>query len=286
MPHHQEATSASGNRRGALAEGSPPAAHTTARVSTAPQDRQEPPHRCAPGITTASQHCRGTPRAERPPGRGATRSSRSRGGAGRSGSGRGSRGWAIAAGPCPSPPHTYPPRHVACRSADRQAVPAARGGGASRAGRPRPLRHSGFPLVTLPAAQGITGRVTERPAQRPDGKGRGVLLSVIRRAAPIGQCGGVGGAEGRSGNSRESAGAERGIGESTGGARPGTRWQPGGVRCGRLVPVQLQVLGLKSRSRSLSRGAEGWAERRGVRVSGAGPPGNPCFNSLDYFILV
>lgn len=36
-------------------------------------------------------------------------------------------------------------------------------------------------------------------------------------------------------------------------------------------------------SRPLSRGAAGWAERRGVRVSGAGPPGNPFL--IIYLIL-
>lgn len=133
------------------------------------------------------------PKSERPPGSGAAGSSQSRGGAGRSRSGGGGRGWAIAAGPCP--PHL--PAPPCCRSADRQALPAAaRGrrsagaaacrGGAKRAGKPRLLRDPAFLLVTLPAAQGIDGCVTHRPAHRPGGEGRDVLLSVIGVAAGIG----------------------------------------------------------------------------------------------------
>lgn len=177
--------------------GHPPAPHTT-RGSPQPHRTVRNPHTAAVrGSPQPHSTVAGPPRAERPPGSGAARSSQSRGGAGRSRSGGGSRGWAIAAGPCP--PHL--PAPPCCRSAERQTLPvaargrcsagaAARRGGASREEWPRPLRDSGSSLVSRPVAQGSDGCVTEPPAHRPCGAGRGVLLSVIARAAGIGQCGG------------------------------------------------------------------------------------------------
>lgn len=164
----------------------------TGGVSTAPQVREDPPHRRGEGVTTASQRGRGTPRAEGPPGSGNARSSQSRR-AGRSGTAEGAGDGDSGRAGCPplTRPAMLPQRRpTALPAAARgrcSAGAAPLRGGASGSGRPRPLRDSAFPLVSPPAAQGTERRITERPAHRPGGEGQDVVLSVIGRAATIGR---------------------------------------------------------------------------------------------------